>query len=101
MNTPTNPETAGGAEADRVFAEHEAQFGAGHSSGVSAIMLHTSLPATFGPKNWADWFFKPAPAAFEWARTRGLIKPSGLTKWAFTPLGLEVARRFQDSEQSL
>lgn len=77
-------------------------FGPGHSNGVVAILVHPSLPEHFGREEWAEWTFKPAPAAYEWAFDRCLILPSDQPdKWVFTPLGLAVSEHFRAEEANV
>jgi hypothetical protein len=79
-----------------VVSDLSREFGPGFSNGVVAILAHRELPPHFGKNEWADWLFKPADKAFEWAHNRGLIVPLKLSsKWAFTRLGRAVAEHFQ------
>jgi hypothetical protein len=82
----------GGGAVEAVIAKMAEQFGPGFSNGVYAILAHDNLPEHFDKSDWADWFFKPADAAFAWAHDAGLIVPWQLSsKWQFTSLGRDVA----------
>lgn len=70
--------------------------GPGFTSGVYGILLHDSLPDVFDKDCWGDWFFKPAPSAFDLAEEWGLIERRwGAGRWSFTPLGLALKSHLQ------
>lgn len=93
MTSPISPEAV-----EAVVGKLNAQFGPGFSNGVSLILAHGDLPEHFGKECWADWQFKPADRAFEWAHDQGLIAPWKLSsKWKYTPLGLAVAAAVRTS----
>lgn len=79
---------------DQALDAIRARFGPGLSNGVCTILVHRELPDTFDASAWADWQFKPAAAAFDYAYDAGFITPYKLSgKWQMTPFGKQVAAR--------